>query len=92
MKCVLEFGKVRGALCENVVVPTGTLGASLAANLVHVFGAAATSRTSALPTSWKLSRHVPRRSWTDGTHFVALSALDGIPRGPAAASLWKGPQ
>jgi hypothetical protein len=36
-------------------------------------------------------RYSRRMTWKSKTHFVAVSKLDGVPRGPAAADLWRKP-
>lgn len=90
MKAVLEFGVRGGQLCESLVVPSLTLGAELASNMVRVF-----TNDQANPAAkrdvWKLAKHHPRQTWQSSTHFVSLSVLDGVPRGPASAGLWKKP-
>jgi hypothetical protein len=45
--------------------------------------------SSANRSWWKLEKNEPRKTWTSCLHFVALSKLDGVPRGAAAASLWR---
>ncbi len=88
MKVVLEFGVRGGQLAESLVLPTQKLGAEMASNLVRVF-----SNNQANPMGdknrWSVRKDLPRKSWQSSTHFVALSVLDDVPRGPASARLWK---
>ena len=88
MKYVIEFGNRGGTYCENLVIPTAALAARLAANLVHVF-TNNIGHPSATAASWKLAKNQPRMTWTSATHFVSLSKLDGVMRGPASAELWR---
>jgi hypothetical protein len=90
MKYVLEFGVRGGAHTENQILPTRDAAEKMARALVAVFandphGRGATAR------DWLFSKGVQRMTWTSPTHFVAVSVLDGIPRGPASAGLWRKP-
>lgn len=87
MKYVLEFGRVGGAHTDNIVVPTRKLAERLARTIAGTYAndmAVTDSRT------WAFDKHTVRKTWTDHTFFVAVSKLDGEPRGPASARLWKG--
>ena len=87
MKYVLEFGRVGGAHTDNIVVPTRKLAERLARAIA---GSYANDATLAGGRAWTLDKHTVRKTWTDHTFFVAVSKLDGEPRGPASARLWKG--
>ncbi len=91
MKCVLEFGNRGGCYVEAQTLPTLKLGAKLASGLVHVFMNGRMGKDWPLTNSlcWKLSRTQPRITWTSSTHFVSLTIVDDVPRGPASATLWK---
>lgn len=86
MKHVIEFG-VRGGAHTSITLPSGKLAASMASSIVGVLlndhGA-----PDAKLSEWKLAHNCPRRSWTSSTHFVSVSKLDGVMRGPASPSLW----
>jgi hypothetical protein len=84
MKTVLEFG-VRGGTCiEATVFPTYKLAALMALNLVRVF-----KNDPSFKADFTVSKKQPRISWQSSTHFVSVSLLDGVMRGPASAKLWK---
>ena len=87
MKYVLEFGRVGGAHVDNVVVPTLHLAEQLARAIA---GSYANDATLAGGRAWTFGKYTVRKTWTDHQFFVAVSKLDGVPRGPAAALLWKG--
>lgn len=90
MKYVVEFGNRGGAHKDNLVVPTRELAETLARSLVMTF----TNDPHAMgagPRDWVFSKHDKRMTWTNETHFVAVSKLDGAPRGPASAALWRKP-
>lgn len=91
MKYVIEFGVRGGAHTDNLIVPTAKLAAQLCANLVFVFKNGATD-PSTRRTDWQLAKNQPRMTWTSATHFVSLSKLDDVMRGPASAELWKAEQ
>lgn len=86
MKYVVEFGVRGGAHTDNLVVPTQKLAKELANNLVMVF-----SNDPSNKEFWAFAkgRKVQRSSWTSSTHFVSVSPLDGVMRGPASNELWK---
>jgi hypothetical protein len=90
MKYALEFGLRGGAHTENQIVPTRDAVEKMARALVAVFtndphACGATAR------DWLMTKHATRLTWKNATHFVAISKLDGIPRGPASAALWRKP-
>ena len=90
MKYVLEFGERGGAHVENQIIPTRKLAEELARRLVMVF----TNDPHAISASnrdWLFDKHCKRMTWKNATHFVAVSKLDGILRGPASAQLWRKP-
>jgi hypothetical protein len=88
MKYVIEFGNRGGAHVDNIILPTRELAEKLARCLVmsfendpHVNGAGS--------RDWLISKQGRRMSWKSATHFVAISKLDGKPRGSASAGLWR---
>lgn len=83
MKCVLEFGRKGGACVENTIIPTLKLGSRLTQDLIWVLSDRLTFM------KLKVSRKEPRQTWENSTHFVALSIMDDVPRGPASAQLWR---
>ena len=85
MKVVLEFGIRGGYHIDNLVFPTAKLAARTAAAIANSFEA----RETQFEGNYLVSRRKPRVSWSSSTHFVAVSILDGVMRGPAAASLWR---
>lgn len=87
MKYVLEFGRVGGAHVDNIVVPTRKLALQLARAIA---GSYANDATLAGGRAWTFDKHTVRKTWTDHNFFVAVSKLDGEPRGPASARLWRG--
>lgn len=91
MKCVVEFGVRGGAHTDNLVVPSMKIAEQMAASLVRVFTNDA-MHPAADPRKWFLLKHEPRRTWHSSTHFIAISKLDGVPRGPAANGLWPKPR
>lgn len=90
MKCVVEFGVRGGAHTESLTLPNQKLASQLARGLVAAFTNDVHSK-GATQDDWDMSRFEWRRSWQSATHFVALSKLDGVPRGPASAGLWRKP-
>jgi hypothetical protein len=90
MKTVLEFGARGGAHTDNLIFPNAKLALLTAARLVMVLTNDPHS-PGALSKAWKLDRRNPRATWSNTTHFVAVSLLDGVMRGPAAAGLWRKP-
>lgn len=90
MKYVVEFGVRGGVHTENQVMTTRDQAEKLARSLVAVF--CNDSRAAgATPRDWLFSKHGTRMTWANETHFVAVSKLDGKPRGPASAGLWRKP-
>lgn len=87
MKYCLEFGIRGGAYTETQIIPTAKLAEALAKTLTAAF----TNNPWATSTlDWKFNRDsVTRKTWQSKTHFVALSKLDGVPRGPASPQLWR---
>lgn len=85
-KTVIEFGIRGGASTDNIVLPNIKTAQQMAANLVFVFSRDATFSRLA---EWKLRADKPRISWQSSTHYVSISILDGVMRGPASATLWK---
>ena len=88
MKDCVEFGVRGGAHTENQIMSTRDQAERLARSLVAVFendphANGATAR------DWLFSKHDTRMTWQSETHFIAVSKLDGIPRGPASAGLWR---
>ena len=90
MKYVLEFGNRGGAHTENVILPTRQLAEQLARNLVMVFKNDSQA-AGAGARDWLFDKHARRITWESPTHFVAVSKLDGVPRGPASTKLWRKP-
>ena len=84
MKVVLEFGKRGGAHVDNLVFPSKKLAMQTADALVAVL-----SVSRGRPPKLKLHPDAPRASWQSKTHFVAVTVLDGVARGPASDELWK---
>lgn len=86
MKVVVEFGVRGGRYFDNLVCDSARKGADLAYRLAYVSGRDAQKRDDFL-----VSRGQPRISWQSATHFVSVSVLDGVARGPAACKLWVKP-
>lgn len=86
MKYVVEFGVRGGAHTDNLVVPTQKLAKELAHSLVMVF---LNDPCTQEFRDFAKGRKVHRAGWTSSTHFVSISALDGVSRGPASTELWK---
>ena len=88
MKYILEFGNRGGAHVDNVEIPSLKLAQKLARCLVMTFTNDCHA-TGATQKDWEFPRGVVRAVWKDANHFVAVSKLDGIPRGPAANNAWR---
>jgi hypothetical protein len=88
MKYVVEFGIRGGAHTENQVMHTRKQAEHLARALVMVFKNDPFA-PGAHPGEWLFTKHDKRMTWKSETHFVAVSKLDGKPRGPASAGLWR---
>jgi hypothetical protein len=86
MKYVVEFGVRGGAHTDNLIVPTQKLAKELANRLVMVF---TNDPHCDQFQDFAKGRSVRRASWTSSTHFVSVSPLDGVMRGPASNALWK---
>lgn len=86
MRYCLEFGVRGGAHTENLIVPSGKLAAQFCAKLVMVFKNDPHA-DGAKPADW-YHPTMARAVWQSDTHFVAMSKLDGVMRGPASAILW----
>ena len=86
MKYVVEFGVRGGAHTDNLVVPTQKLAKELAQSLVRVF-----LNDPCTQEFWAFARcrKMQRFSWTSSTHFVSISPLDEVARGPACTALLK---
>ena len=78
MKAIVEFG-IRGDRHSSHVCESAKAAAKLAASLAHVFGMDGPNRDK----YWTVKRNMPRLGWTSSTHFISVSLLDGVPRGPA---------
>lgn len=76
MRAIVEFG-VRGGHHTSHVCQSTRQAANLAASLAFVFGMRQHSEAT-----FKVTRSNPRVSLTSDTHFVAVSVLDGVERGP----------
>ena len=90
MKYVIEFGNRGGAHTDNLILNTSDAAKKLAASLVMVF-CNNPHVAGALLNDWAFEKHCTRKTWVNKSHFVAVSVLDGKPRGPASASLWRKP-
>ena len=90
MKYVIEFGVRGGPYTESMVLPTRALAEELARTLVAVFCNDANAE-GAYMKHWTLALCHTRKTWQNRTHFVAVSKLDGVRRGPASAALWPKP-
>ena len=86
MRYVLEFGVRGGAHVENEIVNTREQAERLARRLVMVF---TNDPHGATDRDFVFSKHTTRFIWKSETHFVAVSKLDGKPRGPASATVWR---
>ena len=89
MKYIVEFGK-KGAFhsSETITLHNNKEAAKLAASLVLVL-AQNNSISRSVQATWYLSKYESRTHWENDTYFVALSKLDGIPRGSATSVLWR---
>lgn len=90
MKYVIEFGVRGGAHTENLILPTRKLASDLARKLVLAFSNNP-HHPAAAPIAWHWPSSCPRMYWQSPTHYVAVSKLDGVPRGPASETLWRKP-
>lgn len=90
MKYVLEFGVRGGAHTENFVLPTRKLAEDLAGKLVMVFTNDPMHPAAGGAWAW-WPKNCSRLTWRSASHFIAISELDGVARGPASAALWRKP-
>lgn len=90
MKAVIEVGVRGGAHTDNVILPSARIAVTLASRLVMVL-TNDPMHPAASPGAWKINKRHPRDKWQSATHFVSISLLDGVERGPAAAALWRKP-
>lgn len=90
MKYALEFGVRGGAHTENIIVPTRDLAERLARSLVMAFQNDPFAK-GACERDWLFCKGEVRLTWRSTTHFVAISKLDGVSRGPASSVLWRKP-
>jgi hypothetical protein len=88
MKAVLEFGVRGGFHVENLVIPSAKLAAKLAVGIISTLDEPEMSYSKAI-AYYTVSRKSPRISWTSSEHFVSVTLLDGVDRGPASTTLWK---
>ena len=84
MNCILEFGVRGGAHTDKMIVGSASLASALATNLVRVF-----ENNPNYKIDFKINSKMPRKSWQSSSHFVSISVLDGVMRGPASTHLWK---
>lgn len=92
MKYCLEFGIRGGSHTDSQVFASHKRAASIAAILVRIFRESSPPLTSSPVScleSWTFDKQGRRKYWRSPTHFVALSKLDGIARGPASGFLWR---
>ena len=90
MKYVIEFGNRGGAHTDNLILNTSDAAKKLAASLVMVF-CNDPHAGGALLTDWTFEKHCKRKTWVNKSHFVAVSILDGKPRGAASNGIWRKP-
>lgn len=90
MKYILEFGVRGGAHTENLTVPTRKLAEEIARKLVLVF-TNDPHHPAAAPRAWLFFKGCPRQTWQSATHYISVSKLDGVMRGPASGGLWRKP-
>jgi hypothetical protein len=88
MKYIIEFGKKKGFhASETITLHNNKEAAKLAASLVLVL-TQDNSIPNTVQATWYLSRYASRITWDNDSYYVALSKLDGVPRGAASATLW----
>lgn len=85
MKAVLEFGIRGGYHTDNLVIPSAKLAASLAKAIAQAL------MDEECTTCFLVARTQPRISLTSSKHFVSVTLLDGVARGPASTDLWRQP-
>ena len=95
-KYLVEFGMRGGAYSISNVLKSRRKAQTMAASLVHVLSAEVgkfpKGLTGSVPQDWIITEEFPRLVWVSSTHFVSLSLLDGVPRGPASTKYWKKPE
>ena len=92
MKYCLEFGARGGRLSSQLVIPQSNLARRMAADLVHVLHDPKEHPVGCLQHEWHLTQEYPRLVWVSMAHYVSLSLLDGVDRGPASAWYWPLPE
>lgn len=92
MKYCLEFGVRGGRISSQLIIPSSALARRTAADLVHVLHDPKERPVGCLQHEWHLSKEYPRLVWASMTHYVALSLLDGVDRGPASSRYWAVPE
>lgn len=92
-KYIIEFGMRGGAYSTSNVLKSRRKAQTMAASLVHVLSAEVgkfpKGLTGSVPQDWIITEEFPRLVWVSSTHFVSVSLLDGVPRGPASAKYWR---
>lgn len=83
-KYTIEFGVRGGQWTEIHPINSRKLARKMARDLVRVF-------TNDLAGDFNMVGRpdCPRETWSNSTHFVAVTVLDNVPRGGACAQLWK---
>ena len=89
MKTIVEYG-VRAGAYAQIILPSIKKGQELAKDLAWVFSDCGVHLAGMMPY-WQVSKDKPRVTWQSDTHFVALSLLDGVPRGPVTSEMYKLP-
>lgn len=84
MRYIVEFGVRGGHLTENVQMPSARKAARLCSAVSNLL----VPGQIIPPALWYIPRGAVRAYWVTRTHFIAVSVLDGVPRGPASALLW----
>lgn len=90
-KCIVEFGRRGGNYTSGMKLITLKQGRELASTLVHVLRTKHDETNADFDHNWEITADCPRQVWVSPTHFVALSILDGVARGPASARYWHAP-
>lgn len=98
-KYLVEFGMRGGVYSTSNVLKSRRKAQTMAASLVawlppfNVLSAEAgkfpKGLTGSVPQDWIITEEFPRLVWVSPNHFVSLSLLDGVPRGPASAKYWR---
>lgn len=90
-KYCIEFGIRGGFHTENYTV-TGRENAERLARLLVATFTNDPHAIGATGRDWLFDKHAKRLCWKNNTHFISVSLLDGVARGPASAFLWKKPE